>query len=77
MKTNTENKYSKIVNSHFSEENVVSLWVFSAYCAVIPSVFVLFLLSAFIFFVFSGLAHVTLLKNLKGSTSHMISVLTL
>ena len=48
-----------------------------AYCAVIPSFLFLFLLSAFIFFVFSGLAPITLLKYLKASTSHMISVRTL
>ena len=49
-----------------------------AYCAVIPSfLFLFFLLSAFIFFVFSGLAPITLLKYLKASTSHMISVRTL
>ena len=77
MKTNTENKYSKIVNSHFSEENVVSLWV--SFCLLRSDSFGFcsFFTFSFYFFVFSGLAHVTLLKNLKGSTSHMISVLTL
>ena len=42
LKTNTGSKYSKIVNSHLIEENVVSLSLFgflSACCAVISSVF--------------------------------------
>ena len=67
LKTNTESKYSQIVNSNFIKENVVSLSLalslslslsgfLSAYCAVIPSFFLFFfLLSAFMFLFFQVL----------------------
>ena len=92
LKTNTESKYSQIVNSNFIKENVVSLslalslslslplslWV--SFCLLRSDSFVFFiffLTFSFYVFVFSGLAPITLLKYLKASTSHIISVRTL
>ena len=50
----------------------------SAYCAVIPLVFLFFFtFSFYLFLVFSGLVPITLLKYLKASISQMISVHTL